>query len=172
MGALVWGLGLWLLGFLAHLAAWRVRTPRRQTRALLAIFFGVLAAGVTVWAARGPQASWPAPTPTTAAECLAAALLTASLALAYVISYSALEADSPTLVMVRMIAQAGRAGLPRAQFHRQLTDELLVLPRLADLVRDGLVELRDGRYRLLPKGRRLVTVFLLFRRVLGAGKGG
>ena len=46
MTTLVLGLGLFLLALAAQLAVWRVRLPRRQTRAILAIFGAVLAAGL------------------------------------------------------------------------------------------------------------------------------
>ena len=172
MGALIWGSGLWLLGFLMHVVVWRVRVPRRQTRALLAIFLAVLAAGTAVGAIAGAKLRGLVPVPAGVAEWSAAALLTVSLALAYVISHSALEAESPTLAIIRMIVRAGASGLPRQRLHDGMDDQVLVIPRLDDLVRDGMVELRGDTYRLLPKGRRFVTVFLVFRRLLGIGRGG
>jgi hypothetical protein len=171
MTTLVLGLGLFLLALAAQLAVWRVRLPRRQTRAILAIFGAVLAAGllaVRLW----PGLCGPLDPPAGAAGLLHVALLYFSLLGSYVISYSALEADSPTLLMVRMIDRAGAEGIAREAFLQGMNDELLVLPRLADLLRDRMAVLAGGRYRLTAKGRFMARLFTTYRRLLGAGLGG
>lgn len=166
MGALVYGVAIVAAGFLAHLAIWRVRVPRRQTRAVLAVFFGTMLAGLAL-----PSVA-PVPPPGGPAEYAAVVLFVVAMTLGYTITYSALEADSPTLVLIRLIAAAGPDGLSEKELEAGADDGLLILPRLADLVRDGHVT-RDGDvYQLTEKGRRFVAVFRTFRRVLGADKGG
>ncbi|MBF0481348.1 MAG: hypothetical protein HQK81_08545 [Desulfovibrionaceae bacterium] len=173
MPVLIGGSVLTCVAFLIHLAIWRVRLPRRQTRCLVRIFMGVAAAGLTL---RQPLsrlvpalAPW---LPATLPQALHVLLFVAAMMSAYVISYSALEADSPTLVMVRHILAAGPGGIAPEVFFREMNDEVLVQPRLDDLLRDGLAELVDGRYRPTAKGRAMARLFTLFRAVLGAGKGG
>src|SRR5262249_23582140 len=101
MVPLFWGGSTLLLAFAVHLLVWRWRVPRYQTKSLLAIFFGALAAVCLVQAAGGVG---PLPRLTGAAEYVELALFVTAFTLAYGITYSALEADSPTLVMVRAIA--------------------------------------------------------------------
>jgi hypothetical protein len=172
MVALVWGLFIVSLGFVVHVAWWRVRPPHRQTRALLLIFFvlGALVLGSLWIASFDPTAG--AFRPVCPADYCQAALLVSSFASAYIITYSAIEADSPTLVLVRTIAAAGAKGLGDAELQTEASDDVLVKPRIADLVRDGLLSVDQQHYQLTKKGRRFVAIFIFYRRLLSVGKGG
>jgi hypothetical protein len=167
--ALAW----WAASFLAHLVLWKARLPRRPTRALLRVFGAGLAAGLlSLAAAPSLYAGAGIPVPATPVGRLHAALLFVSLTLAYVTTYSAVEVDSPSLVMTKMIAGAGPAGLSRGEFDAALTDEVLVAPRVRDLVRDRLAALEGGRYRATRKGLRVAALFRFYRRVLGVSEPG
>lgn len=161
MRVLVAGLLLFALALAAHLALWRLRQPRRHTRALLRIFFGTLAAG----ALAGPRLAGAAPL--TPAEALHLFVFFTALALSYIVIYSALQVDSPSLSIVLAIAGAGDRGLAREQLQRDLTDERLVRPRLEDLVRDAAVVCRDGVYRLRGRGGLFVGLIIAWRRLMG-----
>jgi hypothetical protein len=87
-------------------------------------------------------------------------------------TYPAIEVESPTLVMIQAIARRGDEGLARATLFAQLNDEVLVAPRVRDLLSEGLAVERDGRLYLSAGGRRLVNLFFIWRRVLGAREGG
>lgn len=169
MNVALLGLGIVALAFGVHVLVWRIRLPRRQTKALLAIFLSALAVGLCL------AAFWPP------AQALApddiwgyahVALFVVAVMAAYTITYTAVEADSPTLVMVMRIRAAGPGGLDRKAFEALLTDELLVLPRLRDMVRDGTATLEGGRYRLTAKGWRFARIFGVYRRLLGGEMGG
>jgi hypothetical protein len=171
MATLLWGGAAVLLAFAIHVVVWRIRVPQRQTRALLLIFFGTLFA-LLVGLAALPGGESPLPLPHHTSEFVQIVLFGTACALGYVITYSAVEADSPTLVMIRAIAAAGPDGLPEQQFQAEMGDDLLIQPRLDDLVRDEMLVLSDERYQFTPKGRRFIGIFLRFRRLLTMGKGG
>ena len=99
-------------------------------------------------------------------------LLALALAAAYVMTYPAIEVESPTLVMIEAITRRGAEGLPRELLFEQLNDAVLVAPRIRDLVAEGWAEEHDGRLQLTAPGRRLVRMFILWRRLLGAEQGG
>jgi hypothetical protein len=173
MNVLVYSLILLATAFVAHLLVWRVRLPRRQTRALASLFALVLAVGLAaaqIAAAAVPE--WAPHLPLSAAQSVHIALFFTAFTLAYLITYSALETDSPSLIMVMTLDRAGSEGMAIGQFLRFLNDKLLVFPRIDDLLRDDMVQIDGQRYRLTAKGRRFVRVFLLHRGLLGAPKGG
>ncbi len=164
MTVLVWGLALFLIAFFAHLALWRVHLPRHHIAVLLRLHAGVLAAGLLALPLLPTRVSLlGVPPPRTAAELIHVGVLFIALALAWIVTYTALPVDSPSLTMLLNIAAAGPAGLPAADLERLLTDEVLVRPRLADLVREEMVELRRGRYALTGPGRRYATLFARYR---------
>ncbi len=167
MGVLIFGLGIVAAGFLAQLAVWRVRVPRRQTRAIVLLFLLALAAGL--WLARAVGSGLGVDT---AAGMAHVALFVAAFLAAWIISYSALEAQSPTLVMMERIVRAGDQGVAREEFFRDMDDALLVIPRLEDLVRDRLAAREGDVYTLTAKGRAMAGLMAAWRRVLGAGQGG
>lgn len=161
MRVLVAALGLFALAFLVHLALWRVWQPRRHTRALLRLFFGTLAAGVAV----GPGLAGTAPF--TFAEVLHLGLSFTALTLTYLIIYSALQVDSPSLSMLLAIADTGVQGHGREELDRDFTDARLVRPRLEDLVRDQAVACDGGVYRIRGRGGLLIGILLAWRRLMG-----
>lgn len=172
MKILFWGSLVFFASFLLHLAVWKIKLPARQTKALLSILFGGLIASLAAFMLF-PSASlaW-FPVPAGAAELLAVALYVTAFILAYMITYSAVEADSPTLVMIKTLADAGERGLSKDDFFSALTDAVLVEPRLSDLLTDRMAVLNASKYQLTPKGRLLAAIFTRYRALLRLGKGG
>lgn len=160
MGILLYGLAAFILAFLIHVVIWKIRVPKaNQTVVLLEVFLGVLIAAILVFHMA-------------LADLLGFMLLYGSLTLAYITSYSAVEVDSPSLTMVLNIAKEMPGGLPQEKFMSMMTNELLVMPRLNDLVLDGMVRLEKGKYQVTAKGRVLTEGILFFRKLLNTGEKG
>jgi len=110
--------------------------------------------------------------PGSISEWLRIGIFHISLTLAYMITYSAIEADSPSLVMVMAIANSGPNGMDAKEFEATLNDDLLIRPRIMDLITDKMAYKEDGRYRLTKKGLLFANIFIYYRRLLRAPKGG
>ncbi|MFA5160859.1 MAG: hypothetical protein WC421_01310 [Elusimicrobiales bacterium] len=165
---LLWAVMIFGSGLALHLIWWQIQIPKRQSKTLFILFFSVMAAGLAAGLAmpdgcelalRGWQAA-------------RAGLCAASMALAYIITYSAVEADSPTLVIALAIRAAGGAGLSPEEIFAGFDDGRLIAPRLGDLVSDKLAVIENGRYRITRRGRLLAGIFTAYRALIGAGKGG
>lgn len=174
MATLIWGVGSFLVSFLVHLAVWRIKLPKRQTKTLLLIMFAVLGAALLLLRAYGGSLARISgcAVPVTAGDYLHLALLNISLILSYMITYSAMEADSPTLVIAMTVAGAGPIGIAEGDFNSFVNDDKLVKPRIRDLVLDKLAYMDNGRYRLTTKGLLFARLFIFYRALLGRGKGG
>ena len=171
----VTGLALALFAgvFLLHLVRWRLAPPAATTRALLVTFGLGIPGGLALillaaWLSPGLAAMLPA----APFGLLQALLLALALAAGYVMTYPAIEVESPTLVMIQAIARRGEVGLPRETLFAQLNDKVLVAPRVRDLLRDGLAVEQADRLHLSAAGRRMLRLFVLWRQVLGAREGG
>jgi hypothetical protein len=156
-----------LLGalFAVHLAWWRVALPRRQRAVLLVLFLG----GGLVFA---PLVAWLVGSlgfaPLSWVEWLNVALAVVAFALAYVVTYSALEADSPTLSLVRHIAAAGRGGLAEVELGEFMVSRPFVGARLTALVDEGMVYEKENRIILAEHPYTLFRMVLFHReKVLG-----
>lgn len=165
--------GLFLLAFAAQAVIWRRRRPRAQYTGLLGLYLGafvLVTAGLV--AARLACAEAARALPQAPLDYATFALLYVGLVLAFGTTYSAVQADSPTMSVLLAVEATGGRGLGLAELLDRFTDRVLVVPRLDDLVLGGLARLRDGRYVIAPRGVLFARTFVLFRRLLGFERGG
>lgn len=175
MTTLVWGTAVFLLGLLIQLAWWRAKLPARQTLALLFI----QGTGTALAALRfnscscsGSLTLLGVTAPRGGAETAHFTLYMTALTLAWMITWSAVEADSPSLVIMRRVRGAGQAGIPHETLSRELDGTVLFAPRLKDLLTDRMAVLQNGRYRLTAKGVRMARFIMFWRKLMNMGKGG
>lgn len=95
-----------------------------------------------------------------------------SLTSAYIITYSAIEVDSPSLLMITHIAQAGLKGIEKEKIDILMNNDILIKPRIEDLLKDNFISKNGQNYILTPKGVFLSRIFILSRKLLGLNKGG
>jgi hypothetical protein len=167
MNVLLTGLSLLTIAFFLHLLIWKIHLPKKQTKTLLLIFLMTLGSGLGFIFFNPDVIFFESPW-----QYLHAAIFFISFALSYIITYSALEADSPSLVMVNLIHTAGENGLTDDELKSHLTDDILIHPRIRDLYRDQLIYDEKGKIFLTPKGKRFVKIFIFYRWLLNANKGG
>lgn len=168
-----WGFLIFLAGLAVHFVVWKIWLPRRQAKAILQILLSATAAALPVLALCQyqfdcelwfpPRGGW---------DYVHILLLDIVLALAYLNTYPGIEADSPTLVMMLTVDRAGPQGLAQEYFSEAMNDDLLVKPRINDLVLDRMAYVREGRYYPTRKGRVLATLFAVYRKLIKASKGG
>jgi hypothetical protein len=100
------------------------------------------------------------------------ALFFTAMALNYIVLYSALEEDSPSLTIVLHVAQAGSQGCSSEEVFGLIQDDLIVRSRLEAMLAANLVVCDGGVYRLTTQGRKWARLFGLFRALLRLPKGG
>lgn len=88
------------------------------------------------------------------------------------ITYSALEADSPSLVIVTTIANAGPNGLDKKYFDELMNDDILVKPRIRDLLLNKMAEMEGDKYVLTPKGVLFARIFIVYRKIMNVSRKG
>lgn len=172
MRALVGALLAFVLLFAAQIVVWRLRRGGGHYAPLLGLALGVLAvalAGFAALAGAGPLARW---LPGTLLDAWTFAMLYGALVLAYMVTYSAVQADSPTMAILLSVEEAGLRGRSHAELLAELDDSVLVVPRLDDLVSSGLAARQGERYAARPGGALLARTYIVYRRLLRMEKGG
>lgn len=94
------------------------------------------------------------------------------MTLAYITTYSAIEVDSPSLVMIAAIYKAGKNGIAASDFNKMMTNGLLIMPRIRDLLEDKLIYKDAEKYRLSHRGSLIASIFIFYRKLLKSPKGG
>ena len=169
MRLVLFSCGLFLVTFLTHLAIWRIRVPRRAFRALLLLFLGalpatyLLAAILPALGAVAPLGPW---------QWLHAALFHLPVSLGYIVTYSALEEDSPTLTLLVFLEQAGTAGRSRHDLYGVIGNDFVIGSRMEALLIGGLLTPIDSKYQLTAKGRSWARLFGAFRWLYCLNPGG
>ena len=74
--------------------------------------------------------------------------------------------------MILAVNEAGEKGLNKSEFEKMFTDELLIIPRIRDLVESGMIFLDQEKYRLALSGRVFISIFIFYRKLMKAQKGG
>ena len=173
MAALFYGSLLLGLSLIVHFFIWHIHLPRRQAKVILLLFLGGLCCGSYIlWEYHQEISILGLHRPGDLAQCLQLWLYYFSLTLAYMITYSAIEADSPSLIIVMRIHEAGKSGLARESLEGAMNDGILIEPRLEDLLLDRMAVLQEGKYRLTKKGILIAWLFTFCRNVMKANKGG
>lgn len=110
---------------------------------------------------------------TSAGEWSAITLLYLALAQAYILSYPAVQASSPSLVILLKVGKSMPAGLTFDDLLCRFDNESVLAPRIQDLLESNLVKKSNGALTLTLNGVILARSFSFFRRLLGLplGKG-
>lgn len=143
--------------WLVHFLLWRIRLPRHHIPVLLLVFAGVLGG----WLAAAIFLARPF------LEIVQVTMFYVPMALCYVITYSAIEGDSPTLSLMRALSQKGTAGMNAAEVENFLTQRPFVAARLAALLHSGLVREEGGHYVLRGMPSLFFRLILAFRKLYG-----
>ena len=173
MRVLFYGIIVLSLSLFAHFIIWKINLPRKNhTLILLKIFFGFFFLSIFISKITQNTHFFEVFYLQKFPEYLQFFLLYSSLTLAYIVSYSAIEVDSPSLTILLNIAKATPDGIDEEKLYGLMTDDLLVKTRIRDLFEDKMICIDKDKYKLTSKAIILVGIFIFFRKLLNAPKGG
>lgn len=155
----------------AHAVLWRWRRPRREVTALLLLF---LAAPSLLLAPHGLGEVWrriPGLAGVRPTEAWATLVLCLAFGAAYVASYPAVQAQSPSLAALLAVASSPSRTLRRGALREALAATPLVAPRIEELVAWGWLRREEGALCLTRRGRAVLLPFLALRALLGLPPG-
>lgn len=156
-----------------HIFIWRWRNSRNSAAALLVIFIifpsiaGVVIAGFNWFGfiadiMKAPLNDW-----------FAVYLLHFAISAGYILSYPAVEAASPSLAISLIIGGSGSKGVLYEDLLHHFNNEILLQPRIKDLMDAKLITESNGYVSITVRGIVFIRPFIFIRRLLGLpiGKG-
>ncbi len=165
MAPLILAVTVWLSGFVIHLTLWRWRLPAAQLRALLAIFLSVFVAACLLLISGVLSLDF-SPEGGKLVGFLYFAMSYWAASLCYVITYSAMEGDSPTLSLTRHLHRKGAAGISHEEVEEFFRQRPFVGARVKALVTDNIFMEESGGYRLASGRYLFFRLILAYRRVV------
>jgi len=149
--------GLFVFGFVLHVILWKVHLPKHHIQMLLGIFYLPLLLSFPLAMIQGIPL----------AALLHASLFYISLSLCYVITYSAIEGDSPTLSLMRFVAENPVHGRSRQEIDSFFAERPFIRARISALLHSSLVREENGRYLIQGNPSLPFMLILQFRRIYG-----
>jgi hypothetical protein len=146
-----------LLFLVAHVVVWKISLPRRPIRALLIIAGAVFCLRLGLLTIR----------PKTFPELLQTTLFFWSVSLCYAITYSAIEGGSPTLSLMRFLADGRTHGRTLQEIDAFFAERPFVRTRITRLLDSSLIKEENGRYFAADKPSAALRLVLGFRRFYG-----
>ena len=161
MAVFISGLALLAIALAIHVIWWRLKVPRRQPFILAML---LLSLGVCGFAALYAAALFPAEL--SLPRILLAFLLYGSGGVVYLILFSAMEEDSPSLTLIKLIAEAGPRGVHRDDLMRIVEKHSYIKVRIDMMVSGGMAVETPTGLRLASRGLWLSKVVLFYRKLL------
>lgn len=154
------------VAFLVQLIVWRLYLPRRQIFAILVVFLCTFALMLTVelWMNLLSRAA-----PTTIFSAIA---LYFSITFVYMIVFSAVESDSPTLMIINQIAAGGRDGCSEEELQNKFSERDWTMERLRLMEVGGFIWIHRHRCTLSRKGWSYAHLFEASAKLFELPRGG
>ena len=160
-------LELLLVAFLIHVLWWRIHMPKNTSLVLLVFFFSFMLISLAFFHFIEHEAV------STKFKEVQFIMLYMSYALVYIILYSAIEQQSPTLAIVHYIHLCDSDGCDSLSLYEVLSANNQITNRLALIERSGwIMKNSRGNLCLLAKGKQVAGVFNLASLIFGLKKGG
>jgi len=159
------GAGLFLLALATHVILWRLQRPEKQILTFALIFLLPILVYL-LWQRFGSQTrSW--------LDLFSVTLLYMSLTVAYIQTYPAVQALSPSLRILLLVGNAMPKGITEGEILGAFDPKQLLEDRIQDLLDARFVQESEGRLEITPRGSLLILPGALLRRILGlpVGKG-
>jgi hypothetical protein len=150
-----------VVAFAIHVILWRIHVPRHQAASLALLFVAVAIVVLVTESVLDPALFGLSPL-----RLALAVILFGSFGVVYLILFSALEADSPTLTIIALIQAGGRHGVSEHDLLRAMAGHSFVRLRLDQMVRDGMAVRRGDRLHPSSQGILLASLVRQYRILL------
>jgi len=159
---------LLLVFFLIHVILFRFIPVLRKTFALVFLSFVIFGIG----AGLGPfMPLWNNIFPKSVSEILLLLQFHIFMTFTYIICYSAIEQQSPSLMIIKRVHAAGRSGISVEAIKSLVDDKFLVEQRIDPIVQSKMATRSGDDLILLPRGKLLSTIFSVYREYTNKSKG-
>lgn len=162
------GFLLFFVSLCIHVAIWRWWRPQNDILALFIIFLVLPVTAIpAILIFRVSGMFSPLNCTCTFRVLVSGLFLHFALSAAYIMSYPASQAVSPSLIIILIIARAMPIGCTQKEIESHFDDDILLNNRFQDLIDAKLAKEQNGALTLTTRGIVITRVFSFYRRLLG-----
>lgn len=146
------------LGLFIHLVWWKIKIPKSHKKAILILFIvlslivSLLCLGLKIFSF---------------IESILFLIFIFGFVGSYLISYTLIETDGPTFLILMALDRVADRGLSSEEFKLFVTDDMFVFHRIEGLLESGLMVIDGENYIITDKGKKSLKIYNIPRRILG-----
>jgi len=163
---LLWGFSIPTFVLVFQIFIWRIRKPVSANRALVLMILTALLGFIVLSVLQIGKSSLHICYPESGGALIYALALASSLSLLYFITYTTLDAKSPSTIII-LAAHEKKGGLAMDAVVAMFSEDEFIGARIEHLERIGQVRRQDGELFLTLHGRLFLDVFILPRHLMG-----
>jgi len=155
-------MSLLFVSFILHVLWWRINMPHRSTIALLICFFGVLILAILY------LCLFPSTFDYSLIDISKMILLYTSCTFVYIIVYSAVEDQSPTLAIAYYLKKQSHAGgCDDNSLNNFLKADAAIRRRIFSMEKSGFIQKNHDHWFLTKKGKFFASIFDYSAKIFG-----
>lgn len=166
----LYGFLFFIICLMIHITVWRIKISKISALLLVLIFVVIPGVGfsiVMLTDAGGIKDILS----TNAIELAEILILHISLSSAYIASYPAARAISPSLGILLIIKTSKEGKMTKEDIIKEYKGSIRVPTRFDTLRVYNLVSEKDACYKLKPLGKLIIIIFIFYRKLLGISAG-
>jgi hypothetical protein len=164
----MWAITMAAIAFGVHVLVWRHARPLKSAVGLTIIFVVTLIVGLICIESTAPSliqtSDW--------VDWATIVVVYFGLMSGYIVTYPAVEVDSPTLHMFDALSGAGSSGMSLQEIQDMLGGRKIISMRIRDLLSEGFAELQGEKLILSARGKIVASIFYMYRRLIRRSLGG
>ena len=167
---ILFGIAIFLFFLLIHIVIWRIKIPNNDILVLFLILLSISIFTVVVFiqvridnVLKNLGES----------DMCAVILLYFALSFAYIMSYPAIQAISPSLEIMMIIGEKKNKINKKEDIIKIYNENVIFEDRIFDLKKNDLIKNDGGYYKLTLAAKIIINIFILYRKIIGLsfGKG-
>lgn len=155
------------LSLLINIIFWRIRLPNKQTISIFIIFIAVFLFFCLIHFLNFLPKNY---TLKYFGEWIQIILFYFTFLFTYLIVYTSIENNSPSMKIIMQIYNSGKKGLNNSELNKVISNEEFIKTRIDSLLRSDLLLYRDNIFLISPKGKSTIKIMLLIHKLIDQKK--
>ncbi len=84
----------------------------------------------------------------------------------YLVAYTSVDKDSPTMMIVMQVFNSGRSGLNNNELKKSISNDKFIKTRIDSLLESNLIFYKENKYMITKKGKFSISIMFLIHKII------